>query len=100
MSLLQLENEGWVFAYKTKGDWVGTAPTGVLIVFHRDVSICDRFTLVNLRDPETNGAFAQIEAVQQITAVDHVMVNVADAKSESEDEFLGTGTDSSFVLGL
>ena len=57
-SIPQMERDGWTFAYKTEGLWIGTLPNGVPIVFHRDVGICDRFMFADLRDPEICGAFA------------------------------------------
>ena len=40
-SIPQMERNGWTFEYKTEGLWIGTSPNGVLIMFHRDVGICD-----------------------------------------------------------
>ena len=65
----------------------------MLIIFCHGLAICDQFPFVDLRDAEICGAFAQIKAMQQISVVDHVMVNVANIESESEDEYFGTGTD-------
>jgi hypothetical protein len=93
-SLPHLERKGWTFDYKAEEDWLGTSPNDVTIVFYRDISIYDGFPFVDLHDQEIRGAFVQIEAMQHIMVVDHIMVNVADTSNESGDEYLRTGTNS------
>ena len=61
---------------------MGTSPTGVSILFHLVVDICDLFLFVDLRDPEICWGLAQIEVMQQITTMNHVMTNVDDASKE------------------
>ena len=46
----------------------------------------------DLCDPETLGAFAQIEANNQMAVVEHVMANVAENDDTSDDEYDGMDT--------
>jgi hypothetical protein len=92
--LPQIEHKGWTFVYQTEGDWIGTLPTGLSIVVYCDVGICDRFPFMDLRHPEICGAFAHMEALQQIAVVDHAMMNMAHANNDSHEErYFGPGTD-------
>ena len=84
-SIPQMERNGWTFEYKTEGSWIGTSPHDVPIVFRHDVDICNRFPFVDLRDPEIRGAFAQIEANNQMAVVEHVMANVAENEDTSDN---------------
>ena len=88
-SIPQMESNGWTFEYKSEGSWIGTSPNSVPIIFRRDMGICDRFPFVGLRDPEIRGAFAQIEANNQMAVVEHVMANVAENEDTSDDEYDG-----------
>ena len=73
--ITQMERDGYTFDFETKGSWIGTLPNEVLIVFGRDVGICDRFLFVDLCDTEMFGAFAQIKVNYQIAVVEHVMAD-------------------------
>ena len=88
-SIPQMERGDLTFEYKTEGSWIGTLHNGVPIIFHRDVGICDQFLFVDLCDPEICGAFAQIKTSHQIAVMEHVVVNVAEDDSTSDEDYDG-----------
>ena len=77
--------------HKTEGGWMGTSPTGVSIIFHRDVDVSDRFPFVDLRDLEIRRAFVHIDALHEMAVVDHVTMNMVNGGDGSEeDEHFGS----------
>ena len=50
LSILQLEEDGYVVDYNTNRDWVVTTPQGEKITFKRDMGLCSRMPYIDMRE--------------------------------------------------